>query len=158
MKKTILLLGLCIPLTFATYAQQKKAPELSKKEATKILERAWNDVKNSDSSDFIKLWVLDEVQWPYHGGEKFKVKDVKDNYEDFKSYFDSALVAKLKFDAVECDTLEHDDPHHEFAQYYIRAWFKYSKHHRRGFGFYMDYVNDKWLIRFSPDYSDVTSK
>lgn len=154
MKKTIFLLGVFLSLTVASDAQQK----LTKKEATKILEAAWNDVKNSDTADFIKLWVLDDMQWPYHGGEKFTVKDVKYNFEDFRSYFDSALIRKLKFSQVEYDTNDHSDPHYDFGKYYIKAWFKYSNTHSRGFGFYMDYVNNQWLIRFAPDYSDVTSK
>lgn len=153
MKKTITLLSICLSLTMVTYGQK-----LSKKDGTKILERAWNDVKTSDTADFIKLWVIDEKQWPYHAGQKFTAKDVRINFADFKSYFDSAIINKLKFDKVECDTLEHSDPHYEFAKYYIKAWFKYSKTHSRGFGFYMDYVNNQWYIRFSPDYSDVTSK
>lgn len=154
MKKTILLIGMCVSLTAISYGQQK----LSKKEATKILERAWDDVKKVDTADFIKLWVIDETQWPYHGGQKFGAKDIKTNFLDFRTYFDSALVKKLKFNDVVCDTLEHSDPHHDFAKYYIKATFKYSNTHTRGFGFFMDYVNGQWLIRFSPDYVDVTSK
>jgi hypothetical protein len=153
MKKTIFLLGVFLSLNLISYGQQK----LSKKEGTKILEAAWNDVKNSDTAGFIKLWVLDDTQWPYHGGEKFTVKDVKYNFADFRSYFDSALIGKLKFSEVECDTVEHSDAHYDYAKYYIKAWFRYSKNHVRGFGFYMDYVNNQWLIRFAPDYSDVTA-
>lgn len=150
MKKITVVLGISLCLSVITHGQQ-----LTKKEGTKILEQAWNDVKNSDTADFIKLWVLDDMQWPYHGGKKFEASDVKINYADFKSYLDEALVKKLKFDGVECDTLSHGDPHYDYAKYYIKAWFKLSPTHKRGFGFYMDYVNKQWLIRFSPDYLDV---
>lgn len=91
-------------------------------------------------------------------GQTFGTKEVKENYWDFKSYFDTALIKKLKFNEVECDTVEHKDPHYDYAKYYIKAWFKYSSTHKSGFGFYMDYVNGQWLVKFSPDYSDITSK
>lgn len=152
MKKTIVLLSASLCLATISYAQ----PKLSKKEASKILEKAWTAVKKSDTASFIKLWVIDDMQWPYHAGQKFEVKDIKTNFRDFRSYFDSALIRNLKLQDVECDTIEHNDPHHDFAQYYIKASFSYSKSHSRGFGFYMDYVNKEWLVRFSPDYSDVT--
>jgi len=59
---------------------------------------------------------------------------------------------------VECDTISHDDPHFDFAKYYIRAWFKLADNSRKGFGFYMFNSGDKWLIRFSPDYSNEPAK
>jgi hypothetical protein len=158
MKKIIVLLSICMFLSAFTYAQQKPAvktiPKLTKKEATKILESAWNDVKTSDTANFIKLWSLDDTQWPYHAGSKFTRKDVYDNYLDFRSYFDTAMVKKLKFSGVECDTVEHSDPHYDYAKYYIKASFKYSNTHTGGFGFYMDYINKQWFVRFSPDYFD----
>lgn len=154
MKKTIALLSASLCLVAAGYAQ----PKLNKKEATKILKRAWEDVKKSDTADFVKLWVLDNVQWPYHGGQKFDRKDVYANYRDFRSYFDTALIKNLKLEDVGCDTVEHNDPHYEYAKYYIHASFKFSKTHSRGFGFYMDYVNKEWLVRFSPEYSDQTTR
>jgi hypothetical protein len=152
MKKTIAFLSICLSLSLVSYGQK-----LTKKESRKILEKAWNDVKKSDTADFIKLWVIDQTQWPYHGGQRFGEKEIKENFADFRSYFDSALVKNLKLEDVECDTVEHNDPHYSFSKYYIRGMFKYSNTHKRGFGFYMDYVNKQWLIRFSPDYSDVTS-
>lgn len=152
MKKIILLPGICLCLAVASYGQT-----LTKKESSKILETALADVKKSDTSGFIKLWVMDGSQWPYHGGQKFSVNDIKDNYQDFKAYFDSALVNNLKFAGMQCDTIAHDDPHYEYAKYYIKAWFKYSSTHTRGFGFYMDYVNNQWLVRYSPDYLDANT-
>lgn len=154
MKKTISILCISLCMTVLTYGQQQK---LTKKESRKILESAWNDVKKSDTADFIKLWLLDKTQWPFHGGQMFTTKEVKENFNDFRSYFDTALVEKLKISEVECDTVGHDDPHYYYAKYYIKAWFKYSNTHKAGFGFYMDYANNQWLIRFSPDYSDIQS-
>jgi len=152
MKKTIALLFASAGLVAVSYAQ----PKLTKKDAGKILEKAWTAVKKSDTASFVKLWVLDDKQWPYHGGQKFEAKDVKTNFRDFRSYFDSALIRNSKLEDVECDTIEHNDPHYDFSKYYIKASLSYSKSHSRGFGFYMDYVNNEWLVRFSPDYSDVT--
>jgi hypothetical protein len=131
--------------------------KLSKKQSKEILEKAWKCVRTSDTAGFIKLWILDDKQWPYHNGQKYDVEQIRYNFADFKSYFDTALMKNLNIDEVESDTIEHNDPHHDFATYYIKAWFKYSKNHRRGFGFYMDFVNKEWHIRFSPDYSDETS-
>jgi hypothetical protein len=148
MKKAITLSIICYCLSGIVNAQQ-----LNKKESREILERVWNCVKASDSSCFIKNWAVTNDQWPYHGGKPFTINDIKDNFYDFKVYFDSALTKNMKFDEVESDTVARDDPHGYFSKYYIRAWFKYSNSYRKGFGFYMDFVNKEWLIRFSPDYS-----
>lgn len=153
MKKTIAILSLSLCLSVFASGQT-----LTKKEATKILQRAWDDVKKSDTADFVKLWVLDDIQWPYHGGMKFGAAQVMQNYADFKQYLDEAILKKLKFDGVQCDTLEHGDPHYDYARYYIKAWFKLEDGHMRGFGFFMQYVNKQWMVRFSPDYVDIAGK
>lgn len=152
MKKIIFLPVICI--CFALVANGQK---MNKKDAKKILENVWNCVKKSDTAGFRKCWVMDKQQWPYHT-VPFDVQQITYNYLDFKSYFDTALANNMKFDNVECDTVETTDPHRGFSKYYIKAWFKYSDTYRKGFGFYMDYVDNKWLIRFSPDYSTVQSK
>lgn len=155
MKKAVILSVICLSTIGFAFGQKQT---LNKKESKKILEKAWDAVKANDTAAFAKLWIIDKQQWPFHGGQMFTHKDIYDNFLDFRSYFDSAMVKKLKFDEVECDTVEHKDPHYEYAKYYIKAWFKYSPTHSSGFGFYMDYVNNQWLVRFSPDYSDITRK
>ena len=95
MKKLLAILSICLSFTVITCAQK-----LNKKESTKILENAWNAIKNSDTAAFSKLWTLDKTQWPYHGGQTFGAKEIRDNYLDFRSYFDTALVKKLKFSEV----------------------------------------------------------
>ena len=120
--------------------------------------QTWSCVKANDTAGFIKTWAIDDKQWPYHAGKKFTNDDVKINFGDFKKYFAEPLSKGLKFDATECDTLSKDDPHYDFSKYYIRAWFKLADNSRKGFGFYMDYVGDKWLARFSPDYSNEAAK
>ncbi len=146
MKKLILLPVLCFCLLGASYGQI-----LNKKDGRKILENVWNYVKTSDTASFRKMWAMDGQQWPYHT-VPFDVPQIMINYQDFKSYFDTAIIKNMKIDEVECDTVELNDPHRSFAKYHITAWFNYSDTYRKGFGFYMDYLNNKWLIRFSPDY------
>lgn len=70
MKKITALLSIGLCFTVLSYGQQK----LSKKEATKILEKAWNAVKASDTTEFIKLWYVDKAQWPYHGDKHLAQK------------------------------------------------------------------------------------
>ena len=149
MKKIILLSGICLSISAFTFGQQA----LNKKAGTKILEKTWACVKANDTNGFIKTWALDDKQWPYHAGQKFTIDQVRTNFSDFKSYFAESLTKSSKFDVVECDTVSKDDPHYDFSKYYIRGWFKQSDNTWKGFGFYMDYVGDKWLARFSPDYS-----
>jgi hypothetical protein len=148
MKKLVALSIICLYVSINSYGQK-----LTPKEGRQILQKVWDCVKASDTSCFIKNWYINGDQWPYHGGKPFTVNDVKDNYYDFKAYFDSALSKNMKFDEVECDTVSHDDPHGFFSKYYIRAWFRYSPSYRKGYGFYMDYMDNRWVIRFSPDYS-----
>jgi hypothetical protein len=146
MKKTVALLSICLCLTVAGYSQK-----LSKKDAKTILEKAWSCVKSNDTASFRKMWILDKEQWPYHT-VPFTVQEIMNNFYDFKVYFDKPLAGNMKFDEVGCDTVPRNDPHAGFSKYYIVAWFKLADNTRKGFGFYMDYVGDKWLIRFSPDY------
>jgi hypothetical protein len=153
MKKIILLTALWLGVSGMAIGQQHI---LTKKEARQVLEKAWNAVKNNDSASFASVWILDESQWPYHGGAKFTPHDVQLNFWSFKKYFDEPLAKGMKIASVECDTLKKDDPHYEYAKYYIKAWFKISDTYSKGFGFYMDYVNDKWGVRYSPDYSQDT--
>jgi hypothetical protein len=149
MKKVIILPIICLSVTFASFGQK-----LSKKDSRKIVETVWGYVKTNDTASFRKMWAMDGQQWPYHT-VPFDVQQIQFNFQDFKSYFDTALAKNMKIDEVECDTVEYNDPHRGFSKYYIKGWFKYSNTYKKGFGFYMDYVNNKWLIRFSPDYSVV---
>lgn len=146
MKKIIILPAICLILGVGAYGQK-----LSKKESKKILENVWSYVQKSDTASFRKMWAMDGQQWPYHT-VPFDVQQIKINYLDFKSYFDTALTKNMKIEDVKCDTVEYNDPHRGFSKYYITGWFQYNAGYRKGFGFYMDYIGDKWLIRFSPDY------
>jgi hypothetical protein len=146
MKKLLLLPAVCICLSGALFGQK-----LTKKDSRKILETVLNCVKTSDTSGFMNMWILDKEQWPYHT-QPYDKHQILLNYWSFKSFFDSALTKNLKIDQVDCDTVEYNDPHRGFSQYHITAWFNYSTSYRKGFGFYMDFIDNKWLIRFSPDY------
>lgn len=150
MKKLILLSGIFIGLSTLTYAQQK----LSKKDGQKILETAISCVKKNDTAGFIKLWALDDKQWPYHGGAMFTRQEILNNFAAFKLFFDEPIAKNLKFESVICDTVAMGDPHRDFSKYYIRGTYKLSNNTKKGVGFFMDYVGDKWLVRFSPDYSN----
>ncbi len=149
MKKIILL-----PLILMFIAGISTGQKLTKKDSKKILESVWNDVKTNDTASFRKMWAMDGQQWPYHT-VPFDVQQIRINFQDFKSYFDTALIKNMKIEDVECDSVTINDPHRGFSKYYIRGWFKYSSTFKKGFGFYMDYLNSKWLIRFSPDYSNA---
>jgi hypothetical protein len=51
---------------------------------------------------------------------------------------------------VEKDDLEGTD-----TKYWIKAWFKYDDHYFKGFGFYMAYLNNKWVVRDYPSTSSM---
>ena len=40
-------------------------------------------------------------------------------------------------------------------KYWIKAWFKYDEHYYKGFGFYLAYKNDKWVVRYNPSTSTI---
>ena len=124
---------------------------ISKKDAQQFLEKAWSYLKTSDSASFVSLWVID-ASAPKHQGRAFTRQAVIGNFDFMKEFLDTALKLNLKIDHIE---VEKENLNGTDTEYWIKAWFKYDEHYYKGFGFYVAYKNDKWIVRDNPSTSTM---
>ena len=147
MKKTILTIVLSVATIAFSYGQK-----IHKREARKLFEETMNDLRTSDTTDFIHLWYLDNSPSFYHPAP-FTSKDAKSWYNQFQLFLDTAITRNLKIDEIEIE--KPDTSEIAYAKYKIRVWYKYSAHRYKGYGFLVDYVNGEWKYRFTPDTSTM---
>jgi hypothetical protein len=149
MKKTFTLLTFILLCTLVVNGQR-----LSKREASQILNTAYESLQRSDTSVFTSLWHLDNAPWPYHE-RQYKQSEVVRDFEHLREFLDTAIRRKLPFSEIEVTRVYKGISTENFGKYRITGWFDYDKHYSKGFGFFVDYVNGCWLVRFSPETSSV---
>ncbi|MBK5285238.1 MAG: hypothetical protein JJE25_07520 [Bacteroidia bacterium] len=147
MKKIIITAIIYILLSPIAHAQA-----ITKKDARHLLEQALTYLKTSDTTSFINLWRLDDAPYPYHQ-RPYTRADVIGDFNQLKVFLDTALKQNLTIDNIEIEQAMQKDTAKNFGEYKIKAWFRYDEHYYKGFGFYVEYKNNKWVIRFSPDTS-----
>ena len=147
MKKIIISTFLCA-LTFSGALGQK----ISKKEAQQFLEKAWGYVKASDSLSFINLYRHKDMK---SNKEVLMIpkQQISDNFNAMKEYLDTALLKNLEINNIDIQKR----PEGMDVDYWIKAWFKYDEHYYKGFGFYLVYIDKKWVINMSPSTSEKTT-
>lgn len=150
MKKIFTIAIICLSLATATFGQK-----LKKKEATQILQTALTSLKNSDSATFVKLWYFDGTAAPYHQ-KPFTEKTAMSYFHYLREFVDTALTRNLNIDDIEISKVEADQQALNFGKYNIRGWFKYTDKYFKGFGFFLDYIDDKWVVRYIPDTATLT--
>jgi hypothetical protein len=128
-----------------------RAQTMSKHKADQFLQRAWNDLRTSDSASFTALWKLNASALQHEGRPMSKQFIVR-NFDFMKQFLDTALRENLKMRDVEIEevNLEGTD-----TKYWVRTWFKYNKHFYKGFGFYLAYADGQWVVRGSPSTSTM---
>jgi len=149
MKKTIATIFFSVLLFAIAHGQT-----ITKKEARQLLEQALHYLKTSDTASFINLWRLDDAPYPYHE-RTYTKEDVAGDFNQMKTFLDTALKQNLTIDHIEIEKQDLKDTAKYFGEYKIKAWFRYDEHYFKGFGFYVEYKNNKWVIRFSPDTSEM---
>ena len=144
MKKIITAIIMCALLYATAHGQT-----ITKKEARDLLEKAWSYLKTSDTAAFISLWMPDNSSVSYHK-RPYTKQEIKNDFIQVKDFLDTALTRNLIIDNIEIEkeNLENTD-----TKYWIKAWFKYDEHYYKGFGFYVAYKNEKWVVRDSPSTS-----
>jgi len=149
--KKILFIIFCFSFALTVSAQK-----LSKKEAKQMLDKTLTCLKNNDTTTFINLWYVDNAVWPYHE-RPFQTEDVKDHFEGLREFLDTALAQDFKIETIEIEKQNKNDTNY-CAQYKIMAGFRYTRFYGKGIAFNVDLINGKWLYRFEPDYSTISSK
>jgi hypothetical protein len=140
MKKIIVSITIYFCLFISAYAQKP-----DNKFARQYIDKALIYLKNSDTANFINLWISDKKNVVSNAYIKAYLGGIK-------IFLDTALKQNLKIDHVEVekiDTSEERTVYHCYTGLYrIKAWFKYDEHYYKGIGFNLDFINNKWLCRY----------
>ena len=122
--------------------------KISKKEATAMLEKTVASLKSGDTTAFASLWYLDNTGRPYDNSV-FTRKDITEEFNELKVFLDTALATNMKFDYVDVDDF------HSFSKYKVKykvkAWYLYDakRKYYKGFGVLVDFIDNKWVYRFT---------
>ena len=128
------------------------AQKIKKAEARRILETAIATLKSSDSASFVHLWFIDGKPAPFHNNP-FTGKTAMSYFYYLREFVDTALINNLKIYDIEVSRLNAVQQAQNFGKYNIKVWFRYSDKYYKGFGFFVDYINEKWVVRYIPDTS-----
>jgi len=150
MKKIFITSIICLCISTALCGQK-----VTKKQVRQILETAITSLQTSDSTTFVSLWHFDGESAPYHNNS-FTEKTARSYFHHLREFLDTALTRNLKIEDIEIEKVDAEQHVMHFGKYNIKAWFKYSDKYYKGFGFFLDYINDKWVVRFIPDTSTMT--
>lgn len=150
MKKVFSTAIICLSISGVLYGQK-----LSKKQARQILETAVTCLKTSDTTTFANLWYFDNTPAPFHT-KSFTEQTATSYFHYLREFVDTALAQNLLIDDIEISKVAADQQALNFGKYNIKAWFKYNEKYYKGFGFFLDYINDKWVVRYIPDTSTLT--
>ena len=150
MKKIFTISIICLCISTVLYGQK-----MTKKQARQILEKAIKSLRTADSTTFVSLWHFDGKSAPYHN-QPFTEITARSYFHYLEEFLDTALIRDLKIDDIEIDKVNAEQQAMNFGKYNIKAWFKYNDKYYKGFGFFLDYINEKWVVRFIPDTSTMT--
>ncbi|MES2680130.1 MAG: hypothetical protein V4635_09610 [Bacteroidota bacterium] len=150
MKKIFITSIICLCISTALYGQK-----LTKKQARQILGKAISSLQSSDSTTFVSLWHFSGTP-PACDNHPFTEKTAITYYHYLREFLDTALTHNLKIDNIDIEKTDAEQQALNFGKYNIKAWFKYADKYYKGFGFYMDFIEGKWVVRFSPDTSTMT--
>lgn len=109
-----------------------------------MLEKALSCLQTSDTICFINLWQVDYTA-------TMRRRIISDFYA-MRQFLDTALNRDLKISDVE---IERHNLKNSNIKYWIKAWFKYGEHAYKGFGFYVAYQNNRWIVRGEPSTSTM---
>lgn len=147
MKKIITLTVICLTITLNSFGQK-----ISKKEAQQILEKTLVYLRTNDTTSFINLWHFDDTPRPYNN-KVYKRQDAVQEFIELKSFLDTALTKNLPFNEIDVEKMDSFDQYK--VKYKIKGWFKYDdiKKYYKGYGFFIDNINGKWVFRFTGETS-----
>jgi hypothetical protein len=147
MDKVVITSVLCLFLSTVSLGQN-----LKKQEARKILETAYSTLKTGDSTTFVNLWYIDGTAAPYHK-KSFTEKTARTYFHYLREFLDTALILNLPIHRIDISKVDPGQQKLNFGKYNIKAWFKYTENYQKGFGLFIDYCNEKWVVRYIPETS-----
>jgi hypothetical protein len=146
MKKIIFTIAILVLLLPVVHAQT-----MNDQQVRQILQKAWDDLKTNDSVSFCNFWMLNDsaskLQRRPHTN-----KDIIEYFDMVREFLDTAINKNTKIDNIDItnENLAGTD-----TKYWIQAWFKYEIGYYKGFGFYVAWVKNKWVVRDCPSTSTM---
>lgn len=129
------------------------AQKPSKKDAKAILNKSWNCIKYNDSAAFVTLWGNEELTKtnpvrPHSNGE------IHNNLFYLRDFLRVAIENNMDitFMEIEKNKLDGTD-----TKYWVKAWFKNQQNTYIGYGFYIAYEQNKWVVRDYPSTSRLST-
>ena len=123
--------------------------KISKKEAQQLLQNTLKYLKTGDTTAFANQWYFDNTGRPYNN-KVFTRQDAVSEFYELKFFLDTALTQNLQFDEVEVENWVDAWAKYK-VKYKIKGWFLYDARRKyyKGYGVLVDFVDGKWLFRFT---------
>ena len=115
-----------LPFVCLALAVNLSGQTISQKEATELLKKSFNYLKNSDTASFVDLWYLDNTTNP-PDKSAFDRQQLVQAFRELQQFL---VVPVFK------------------AKYKIKAYFKIDDKLTLGYGFLLDYINGRWAFRW----------
>jgi hypothetical protein len=144
-----------ITLLFLAISMMAQAQKLTKKEARRILQTAYDCLKENDSLRFVKLWHIDDMAPPYHSSP-FTEKNVMLYFHYYHEFIDTAIQKNISIESMNMSKVDDEMQKMNFGKYKVSAWFRYGENYYKGFGFFLDFINNEWKVRYLPESSTLT--
>jgi hypothetical protein len=128
-----------------------QAQKISKTEARQLLTKAWVALETSDTSSFLSLWSLNDSISIHHNRPHTK-EQIIENFNFILIYLDTALYKNLPIQSIRISEMNLAGTD---TKYWIQAWFQYDKNRYKGFGLYVAYLKNKWVVRDYPSTSTL---
>jgi hypothetical protein len=129
----------------------------SNDDARKLFDKTMTYLKRSDTSAFIKQWA----QYTESGAKPLTLVDLGGHLDEMRDFLDTALKRNMQIEEIEVESLcdnEQRPAQTERCNYYIKIWFKYLEHYRKGVGIEIKYFTNHWMYIGAPDYTTQVSR
>ena len=117
--------------------------KITQTEATDLLKKSFSYLISSDTASFIELYYLDNSSSSHH--QPYSKFDLVRDFEDIQNFLVVPIYKKLPFDRVEITDFSNTSI---LAKAKIKAYFKIDDHLQLAYGFLVDYINNKWVLRW----------
>ena len=139
MKKAFIGFAICFIVNSNLFSQS-----ISKTEASEIFQKTLNSLTSNDTASFIDLWYVDNTAPLFNKNKPYGKPAIIEEFKNLQSFLVVPLVKKMPFERIEIT--ETNGP--LLSKYKIKAYFKIDDHLQLGYGFLVDYIDNKWFLRW----------